>query len=156
MKASRRPRIDHNHGAHSLRPWSLLCSVSEASVPSAQGEKCRSAVRTARVCRKVVTIVACGPSVPSQLILLLWLTACGVTTVAMESTCVYWIPVFEMLEERGMDNLSQFVLNALKSKLLDFRKRIHATCVGRDVVRIPSLTCGECSIGFPKHIQSSR
>lgn len=30
-----------------------------------------------------------------------WLTACGVDTVAMESTGVYWIPLFELLEARG-------------------------------------------------------
>jgi transposase len=27
-----------------------------------------------------------------------WLKACGVDTVAMESTGVYWIPLFELLE----------------------------------------------------------
>jgi transposase len=32
-----------------------------------------------------------------------WLTACGVTTVAMESTGVYWIPLFELLEARGFE-----------------------------------------------------
>ena len=32
-----------------------------------------------------------------------WLRACGVTTVAMESTGVYWIPLFELLEARGFD-----------------------------------------------------
>src|SRR5438046_6626535 len=32
-----------------------------------------------------------------------WLTACGVTTVAMESTGVYWIPLYEILEGRGFD-----------------------------------------------------
>ena len=32
-----------------------------------------------------------------------WLTACGVTTVAMESTGVYWIPLYEILEARGFD-----------------------------------------------------
>ncbi len=32
-----------------------------------------------------------------------WLTKCGVTTVAMESTGVYWIPVFELLERRGFE-----------------------------------------------------
>jgi len=32
-----------------------------------------------------------------------WLTACGVTTVAMESTGVYWIPLYEILEARGLD-----------------------------------------------------
>jgi transposase len=30
-----------------------------------------------------------------------WLTACGVDTVAMESTGVYWIPLYEILERRG-------------------------------------------------------
>ncbi len=32
-----------------------------------------------------------------------WLTACGVTTVAMESTGVYWIPLYELLEARGFE-----------------------------------------------------
>ena len=30
-----------------------------------------------------------------------WLQACGVTSVAMESTGVYWIALFELLEQRG-------------------------------------------------------
>jgi transposase len=30
-----------------------------------------------------------------------WLQACGVDTVAMESTGVYWIPVYELLDARG-------------------------------------------------------
>ena len=30
-----------------------------------------------------------------------WLAECGVETVAMESTGVYWIPLFGVLEERG-------------------------------------------------------
>src|SRR5271157_1921499 len=30
-----------------------------------------------------------------------WLTLCRVDTVAMESTGVYWIPLFELLESRG-------------------------------------------------------
>lgn len=32
-----------------------------------------------------------------------WLRGCGVTTVALESTGVYWIPVFQVLEERGFE-----------------------------------------------------
>src|SRR5881296_2701372 len=32
-----------------------------------------------------------------------WLIDCGVTTVAMESTGVYWIPLFELLEARGFE-----------------------------------------------------
>ena len=31
-----------------------------------------------------------------------WLKACAVDTVAMESTGVYWIPVYEVLEQRGL------------------------------------------------------
>ena len=30
-----------------------------------------------------------------------WLKKCGITTVAMESTGVYWIPLYEVLEEKG-------------------------------------------------------
>lgn len=32
-----------------------------------------------------------------------WLRDCGIETVAMESTGVYWIPVFQVLEERGFE-----------------------------------------------------
>ncbi len=32
-----------------------------------------------------------------------WLVKIGITTVAMESTGVYWIPAFEILEERGLE-----------------------------------------------------
>jgi transposase len=32
-----------------------------------------------------------------------WLEQCGVKTVAMESTGVYWIPLFEILERRGLN-----------------------------------------------------
>jgi len=32
-----------------------------------------------------------------------WLKKCGVTTVAMESTGVYWIPLFELLERHGFE-----------------------------------------------------
>jgi transposase len=32
-----------------------------------------------------------------------WLTACGIETVAMESTGIYWVPVYEILEARGFD-----------------------------------------------------
>jgi transposase len=32
-----------------------------------------------------------------------WLKACGITTVAMESTGVYWIPSFQILEQHGFE-----------------------------------------------------
>src|SRR5579872_3310995 len=34
-----------------------------------------------------------------------WLSACGITTVAMESTGVYWIPLYDYLEKRGFQVL---------------------------------------------------
>ena len=35
--------------------------------------------------------------------LISWLQSCGITSVAMESTGVYWIPLYQMLEEAGFD-----------------------------------------------------
>lgn len=32
-----------------------------------------------------------------------WLQACGIETVALESTGVYWIPLYQVLEERGFE-----------------------------------------------------
>src|SRR6266850_4283434 len=32
-----------------------------------------------------------------------WLAECGVKTVAMESTGIYWIPLYELLESRGFE-----------------------------------------------------
>ncbi len=34
-----------------------------------------------------------------------WLQACDVTTVAMESTGVYWVPLFELLERRALRSI---------------------------------------------------
>ena len=34
-----------------------------------------------------------------------WLATCGSTTIALESTGVYWIPLFELLETRGFEVL---------------------------------------------------
>lgn len=48
-----------------------------------------------------------------------WLKATGVTTVAMESTGVYWIPTFEILEERGFEVL---LVNARDVKNVPGRK----------------------------------
>src|SRR5436309_13700038 len=31
-----------------------------------------------------------------------WLARCGVTTVAVESTGVYWIPLYDVLEQHGV------------------------------------------------------
>jgi transposase len=48
-----------------------------------------------------------------------WLTACGVDTVAMESTGVYWIALFELLDARGFTVL---LVNARHVKNVSGRK----------------------------------
>lgn len=57
---------------------------------------------------------------PDLIALAEWLKACGVTTVAMESTGVYWIPLYEILEARGF---KVFLVNARHAKNLPGRKR---------------------------------
>ena len=32
-----------------------------------------------------------------------WLVACRITSVALESTGIFWIPIYEILEARGSD-----------------------------------------------------
>jgi hypothetical protein len=34
--------------------------------------------------------------------LVAWLVACRIDTVAMESTGVYWVPIYELLEQQGI------------------------------------------------------
>ena len=48
-----------------------------------------------------------------------WFTACGIKTIVMESTGVYWIPVYEILEQRGFEVL---VVNARDAKHVPGRK----------------------------------
>lgn len=53
-----------------------------------------------------------------------WMIECGITTVAIEATGVYWIPLYEILEERN-----------LKPKLIDSRS------VGRRNKKTDVLDC---------------
>src|SRR6266481_3639439 len=48
-----------------------------------------------------------------------WLTQCGIRTVAMQSTGVYWIAVYDILEEAGME---VYLVNARETKNLPGRK----------------------------------
>ena len=66
-----------------------------------------------------------------------WLKVCGVDIVAMESTGVYWIPLFELLESRGFTVL---LVNARHVKNVSGRKSDVLTAGGpmaaaTDVVR---------------------
>jgi transposase len=48
-----------------------------------------------------------------------WFKECGVETVVMESTSVYWIPIFELLDTRGF---TVFLVNARDAKHVPGRK----------------------------------
>ena len=48
-----------------------------------------------------------------------WLQSCGVKSIAMQSTGVYWIPLYEILEERGFE---VYLVNARHTKNLPGRK----------------------------------
>ena len=54
-----------------------------------------------------------------------WLEACGIETVAMESTGVYWIPLYEILEQRGIEVL---LVNARHVKNVPGRKSDVSDC----------------------------
>ena len=48
-----------------------------------------------------------------------WLRSCGVKSVAMQSTGVYWIPLYDILEDSGFE---VFLVNARHTKNLPGRK----------------------------------
>jgi transposase len=54
-----------------------------------------------------------------------WLHECGVETVAMESTGVFWIPLFQILEKRGFEVC---LVNARHAKNVPGRKSDVADC----------------------------
>jgi len=54
-----------------------------------------------------------------------WLQACHIETVVMESTGVYWIALFQILEARGFE---VHLVNARHAKTLPGRKTDRADC----------------------------
>ncbi len=60
-----------------------------------------------------------GTYTPDLIALADWLQECGIDTVALESTGVYWIPIFDLLEARG---LHVQVVNARQLKHVPGRK----------------------------------
>jgi transposase len=60
-----------------------------------------------------------GTLTPDLKDLAAWLRSCGIETVAMESTGVYWIPVYEVLEGEGFQ---VWVVNARQVKNVPGRK----------------------------------
>jgi transposase len=70
--------------------------------------------------------VRCFPTFTEDLqALAAWLLACRIRTVAMESTGVYWIPVFQILEARG---IQVCLVNSHHVKQVPGRKSDVADC----------------------------
>jgi len=65
------------------------------------------------------SVRAFGTFTPDLVALADWLAACGITSVALESTGVYWIPIFELLEAGGLD---VYLVNARHIKHVPGRK----------------------------------
>jgi hypothetical protein len=56
-----------------------------------------------------------------------WLVQCGIDTVAIESTGIFWIPIYELLEARGM---RMCLVNPQQSKIPRGRKSDFSTASG--------------------------
>jgi transposase len=69
--------------------------------------------------RATQPVRAFGTFTPELHALADWLEVCGVTTVAMESTGVYWIPAYELLAGRGLE---VYLVNAHHLKHVPGRK----------------------------------
>jgi len=66
-----------------------------------------------------------GTYTPDLFALLDWLRGTGVTTVAMESTGVYWIPIYDVLSEAGLECV---LVNPREVKQVPGRKTDVADC----------------------------
>ena len=74
-----------------------------------------------------------------------WLLECQVDTIAMESTGVYWIPPFQILEERGIESTT-----SIKDKLLAAMLRSIDTFVpGWGCVRVLGLPAVRSKVLIP-------
>ncbi len=69
--------------------------------------------------RAAPTVRSFATFTPDLHTLAAWLNTCGIKTVAMESTGVYWIPVFEILEAAGFE---VYLVNARHIKNVPGRK----------------------------------
>src|SRR3989449_7309603 len=67
-----------------------------------------------------------------------WFAQCGIKTVVMESTGVYWIPIYEILEQRGFEVR---VVNARDAKHVPGRKTDVSGFEAASGRRVLSLRC---------------
>lgn len=87
--------VTHPHAAgidiHSAAHWVAVPAADAPPPPAHQPPNLPAHVRCFGAC--TADLIALAD----------WLEQCGVKTIAMESTGIYWIPLFELLEARGFE-----------------------------------------------------
>ena len=105
-------RITHPHAAgldiHAGEHWAAVPPDHAVSPPSDQPPNLPPYVRRFGACTADLELLAD------------WLAACGITTVALESTGIYWVPLFELLERRGF---AVFLVDTRQTKHLPGRPK---------------------------------
>jgi hypothetical protein len=102
MKDNRRPPAPRQATATQRRSWSPLLKRIQ---PDAAGIDCGATSHYVAVPedRDPQSVRAFSTFTADLHRLADWLVQCGIKTVAMESTGVYWIPLYEVFEERGLE-----------------------------------------------------
>jgi transposase len=80
-----------------------------------------------------------GCYTPDLAAMVAWLKQCQIETVAMESTGVYWIPVFQVLETHGFEVI---LVNAYHVKSVPGRKSDVLDCQWLRQLHSYGLLCG--------------
>ena len=96
-KGRPRLRVTNPHAAgidvHANVHWVAVPASNAPPPPSEHSSNLPANVRSFGTCTADLIALAA------------WLKECGVTTIVMESTGIYWIPLFELLESRGFEVL---------------------------------------------------
>ena len=82
-----------------------------------------------------------------------WLVSCRVTTVAMESTGVYWIPLYDVLEQHG---IRPCLVNARNMKNVPGRRTDWHECQWLQFLQIVSVKVAEPHAGQNSAISGIR
>jgi transposase len=113
--------MKHNHRRHAAQTRRTSSSVLERLQVDVAGIDCGAAEHFVSVPPdRDPAPVQAFPTFTADLQRLAdWLLVCGITSVAMEATGVYWIPVYDILEARG---LTVLLVNARHVKHVPGRK----------------------------------
>jgi transposase len=173
MKSSSRSRKNATQQASSTIP--RLDSLKQINLHAAGLDIGASEIYACVPEESTASSVRCFPTFTADLYQLAdWLQACQITTVAMESTGVYWIPIFQILEQRGFEVYlvnAQYIKNVTgkKTDILDCQwiQQLHTygllhasfrpdeqTCVLRALVRQREMLL-RYRAGHIQHIQKA-